>query len=196
MGRQAEAQIDYAGRSGRTVVLLESDGLIFRKPLAAKLARDSLTALRVEGDLLVGEGPEGRFQIELGVPRATSWLKALATAPPTLADKIGVKPGVSVWIWGSLVDPALEGALKGASRAGPEVASLRIVVAGSADDLASAFAETPEVKAPVWIVHGKGRTAAFGETAVRTWMREAGWIDVKVTAVSGLLSALQFKRRP
>lgn len=107
MGRQAEAQVEYAGRAGRTVVLLESDSLIFRKPLAARLSRDTLRPLRVEGDHLVGESSEGRFQVELGAVKATRWLKALTTAPPSLAEKVGIKSGVTIWIWGSPVDPAL-----------------------------------------------------------------------------------------
>lgn len=107
MGRQADAHVEYAGRTGRTVVLLESDSLILRKPIAARLARETLRALRVEADHLVGESSEGRFQVELGAVKATRWLKALITAPPSLADKVGVKPGVTIWIWGSPVDPAL-----------------------------------------------------------------------------------------
>ncbi len=48
---------------------------------------------------------------------------------------------------------------------------------------------------PVWIVHGKGKAAVFGDNAVRAAMRAEGWIDIKACAVSETLSATRYKRR-
>jgi len=45
------------------------------------------------------------------------------------------------------------------------------------------------------VVHGKGARSAFGETAVRRIMREAGYKDTKVSAVSDTLSATRYSRR-
>ena len=48
---------------------------------------------------------------------------------------------------------------------------------------------------PIWIVHGKGRHAAFGDAAIRQFMRGAGWMDNKVAAVSDRLTATRYARR-
>ena len=47
---------------------------------------------------------------------------------------------------------------------------------------------------PIWIVHGKGPRAPFGEGPVRRLMREAGYRDTKVSAVSDDLSATRYSR--
>jgi hypothetical protein len=48
---------------------------------------------------------------------------------------------------------------------------------------------------PLWIAYAKGAGAAFGEGPVRAQMRQAGFVDVKVSAVSAALSATRFQPR-
>lgn len=48
--------------------------------------------------------------------------------------------------------------------------------------------------APIWIVYEKGAKAAFGESAVRSLMRHAGYRDNKVSAISDALSATRYAR--
>jgi hypothetical protein len=49
--------------------------------------------------------------------------------------------------------------------------------------------------APIWVIHGKGSRSPFGEAAVRRIMREAGYLDTKVSAVSDTRSATRYSRR-
>lgn len=195
MGREAEACVELAGARARVVVLLESDVLIFRRPLVAKLRRDAMEALRVEGNDLVGEAPQGVFRVTLGAKKAASWLQALTTPPPSLAQKLGLEPGVTVWISGDIEDPDLADALGGAPRLPPGEAALRILIAASEANLDVIRAHAPETSSPVWVIHGKGPATGLGANQVRACMRSLGWRDVKIAAVSDKRSAIQFRRR-
>jgi hypothetical protein len=44
----------------------------------------------------------------------------------------------------------------------------------------------------VWIVYTKGKDAPLGESAVRAALRERGYRDTKVAAVSATRTALRF----
>jgi hypothetical protein len=59
MGREAVADVDYAGRRGRAKVVLESQALIVRAPVSARFARSDLKDAHVAGDALIATGPEG-----------------------------------------------------------------------------------------------------------------------------------------
>ena len=48
---------------------------------------------------------------------------------------------------------------------------------------------------PLWIVYEKGADSAVGETAVRTTLREQGFVDTKIASVSAKLTALRFVKR-
>jgi hypothetical protein len=58
------------------------------------------------------------------------------------------------------------------------------------DDLAAARATQATSPAlPVWTIYPKGKNVTFGDTAIRAAMREAGFRDTKVCAVSDRLTA-------
>jgi hypothetical protein len=81
-------------------------------------------------------------------------------------------------------------------RVAVEGASLLIVQAADEGALKTALAASEGSTAPFWIVHGKGKAAAFGDNApVRALMRGRGFIDTKVSAVSDALSATRYVRR-
>jgi hypothetical protein len=194
MGREAIADVDYAGRRGRAKVLLESDALIVRAPVAARIARADLTSVKVVGDALILDAPDGPLSLVLGAVAAGRWLKAVNTPPPTLAAKLGLDAGAPVWTWGDLEDPALVLALVETRRVAAAEARLGLARVGSEADLAAALTTFADAPGPLWIVHGKGRSA-FGDNAVRAVMRAGGWIDSKVCAVSETLSATRYGRR-
>lgn len=78
-----------------------------------------------------------------------------------------------------------------------EVGSAALLIVRAADEgaLNAALAASAGSTAPVWIIHGKGKAAIFGEGPVRTLMRERGFIDTKVSAVSDSLSATRYAKR-
>ena len=195
MGREAVTTATYDGRTDEAKALLESQGILLRAPFSLTIPRDGISGLNVEGETLTGQGPRGPFELMLGAAEAGKWKAALETPLPTLADKLGLKPGVTVWTAGDVDGPELAEALTGVERAAVEAAALLIIQAAEEDALNAALAASAGSAAPVWIIHGKGRAAAFGEGAVRALMRERGFIDTKVSAVSAALSATRYARR-
>lgn len=192
MGREAFVEASYAGRSGKARALLEAEGIILRRPLGLTIARGSIRALTVEGGDLVGQAEQGPFRLSLGAGEALKWKGLLERPLPTLAEKLGLASGLAVWTFGTLDGPELEGALAGIASVGPSGAAQGIARVDGPEAMEAVAALAPS---PVWIVHGKGRAATFGDTAVRAAMRAEGWIDVKSCAVSEALSATRYRRR-
>ena len=195
MGREAFVQATYDGRSAETKAALESQGILLRAPFSVPLLREAMRHLAVENDALTGDGPRGRFELALGAAEAARWKTALEKPLPTLAEKLGVKPGLAVWLPTDPGATELTAALAGAVRTGPGDAALAIIQAGDAPTLTAALESAVGYAGAIWVVHGKGKTAGFGETPVRALMRDRGFIDTKVSAVSATLSATRFSRR-
>ena len=83
--------------------------------------------------------------------------------------------------------------MTGAIAAPGEDAGLSLAVIRDEAALRSALRRHESVT-PIWIVHEKGRKAAFGEGPVRSFMRGAGYFDNKVSGVSEGLSATRYAR--
>ena len=192
MGREAFVDAAYAGRSGKVRALLEAEGIILRRPLGLTIARGSIRALTVDGGDLVGQADQGPFRLALGAGEALKWKAMLEKPLPTLAEKMGLSPGMAVWTFGTLDGPELEEALAGVQSAEPEAAAQGVARVEGPEAMEAVAALAPS---PVWIIHGKGKSAVFGDNAVRAAMRAEGWIDVKVSAVSETLSATRYRRR-
>lgn len=195
MGREAMAEAEYDGQAGESRVLLEGEGLILRGAVKARIARDAVRDLAVEGGDLTGQGPKGGFRLALGAVEAGRWKSALEKPAPSLGDKLGLKPGVTVWVHGEGEAPELWAALAESPRAGPDAAHLRLALAETEAALAAALAASDGSCAPIWVIHGKGPKAAFGDNAARAFMRERGYVDVKASAVSDRLSATRYLKR-
>jgi len=195
LGREAVTTATYDGRSDEAKALLESQGILLRAPFSVTLPRDGITGLAVEGEALTGQGPRGAFELVLGAAEAEKWKAALEKPLPTLADKLGVKPGVKVWTAGDVDGPELTAALADAERSSVGAASLLVVHAADEGALAVALEASAGAKAPIWVIYGKGKAAVFGEAPVRALMRAHGFIDTKVSAVSETLSATRYAKR-
>lgn len=192
MGREAFVEASYAGRSGKVKALLEAEGVILRRPLGLTIARGSIRGLTVDGGDLVGQADQGPFRLSLGAGEALKWKAMLEKPLPTLAEKMGLSPGMAVWTFGTLDGPELEGALAGVIGVEPGEAAQGVARVEGPEAMETVAAVAPS---PVWIVHGKGKAALFGDNAVRAAMRAGGWIDVKFCAVSETLSATRYRRR-
>ncbi|QTC91305.1 hypothetical protein [Brevundimonas goettingensis] len=195
MGREAVTTATYDGRTDEAKVLLENQGVILRAPFSLTIPRDGISHLAVEGEALTGQGPRGPFELMLGAVEAGKWKTALEKPLPTLAEKLGLKPDVTVWTAGDVGAPELAGALEGVERAEVDEATLLIVHVANEAGLTEALAASAGSAAPVWVMHGKGKAAAFGEGQVRVLMRERGFIDTKASAVSDVLSATRYVKR-
>ncbi|HZO94045.1 MAG TPA: hypothetical protein VFB22_09735 [Candidatus Baltobacteraceae bacterium] len=131
-------------------------------------------------------------------PAAGRWAAALRTPAPTLAAKLGIGAATRVLVDGTVDDPALEAALGEGTRVRTGAADAVVARVDDADTLAGVLRRRERrlaAGARVWVVYVKGKNAPLGETAVRALLRERGFVDVKVAAVSTRLTALAFVRR-
>jgi hypothetical protein len=193
MGREAEGQAVWRGASGAVKALLESDGIILRGEIRARLPRDGLMGWRVEGDDLCLQSGGEPLVLTLGAKEAAAWVKALEKPLPSLVAKLGVSPLARAWVIGGPAPEEIAVAVAGADVPGPDGAALIVAVLTGPGDLAAALVAGQAHGLRVWCVHGKGKAAAVGDAAVRAVFRGAGWMDIKACAVSEAFTATLYR---
>ena len=97
------------------------------------------------------------------------------------------------WVIGGPAPEEIAVAVSGAEALGPDDAAVIIAVLTGPDDLAEALAAGRASGLRVWCVHGKGKGAAVTDAAVRTAFRDAGWMDIKASAVTDGFSATLYR---
>jgi len=184
-----------AGAQVEAKALLETHELILRGSRKARWPLDTLTDVRVDDDWLNFTSPDGPVALNLGATAAASWAKKMAAPPPSLADKLGLKPSASVQVIGEVEDPVLAEAL--ANRLAPAAeAAMSLAVIESRQDLDAAIAAHAALPADaqLWLINVKGPASPLGENAVRAAMRAAGYMDNKTASVSERLAATRYAR--
>jgi hypothetical protein len=190
MGQEASAKLHRKGRDLDGAAQLESDHILFR---GAERAKFPLKDLR---DLTAADG-ELRFvyqgeavTLTLG-PAAAKWEQKILH-PPTLLDKLGVKPGARVALVGAF-DAAFVHDLGDSAGAKPAAAELILLSAPDRKTLSRlpALARAMRPDAGLWVVYPKA-IPAIREIEVINAGREAGLKDVKVASFSSTHTALKF----
>ena len=156
-----------------------------------------LKGVRVSGDeLLFAVGAE-KIALGLGAKAAASWAKKIATPPPTLRQKLGISTKAKALVIGPVGDASLKDALRAVTTRSPDAAHVCVAVVKDEAALEEALATHAQLaaKLPIWIAHQKGPASPFGENAVRRVMRQRGFIDSKVAAVSAELSATRYAKK-
>lgn len=194
MGREAVCICRWGGERAEVKALLETHELIVRGELKRKVPLADLKGVRVDGDDLVFKVGREAVTLALGAKEALSWAKKIATPPPSLKEKLGLKGDAKAFVIGPVKDATLADAIKGATTKTPAKAALAVAVVETENELARALRSCP-AGAPIWIVHRKGKGATFGETPIRAAMRAKGFIDTKVSAVSTAFSATRYARK-
>jgi hypothetical protein len=197
MGREALCACRCGAEAGEVKALLETHEVILRGAVKRRIPIASMTDIRVVGESLhLAAGTEA-VALELGGVEAARWAAKLTTPPPSLRQKLGVGPDCLAFVVGDIDGTPLAEALAGVCARAP--ATARVMVAVVRDEAALKRSVATHASLPagaaIWVVYGKGRTAAFGEGAVRTFMRAHGFIDTKISGVSQALSAMRYIRR-
>ncbi len=195
MGREVEAQVHYRSTSGVVRAVLESDALILRGDVRARLARSGLSGWQVDADDLHISTPDGLLVLKMGAAEAAKWVLALNRPLPTLAEKLGVA-GHKLWLITDMQDDNLNTALQGAGVVAAAQATMGMAVLrrqADLDLLLAACLRHPDL--PVWAINEKGPRAGVPENAIRTALRAIGMVDIKACAVSATLSATLYQRR-
>src|SRR5689334_16071942 len=115
MGRELRCRASYGDREGEGKALLETTELVFRgegkDPLKFRIPFAKLKKVIALGDRLLLDGPGIKAVLELGPKYAVSWAEKIKN-PPTLLDKLGVKPESKVCVLG-VVDPEFKTTISG-----------------------------------------------------------------------------------
>jgi hypothetical protein len=195
MGQEVVCTARWGGKSVRGKALLETAEIIFRGSERRKIPFSSIRGMEAkDGELRLKTG-EGSVVFELG-ERAEKWRQNIAN-PKSVVEKLGVKPGQSVSVFGKLDGEFLKKlkAQKSAVASGNIVDGVAWIFFG-----ADAREELGEIKkiagkmkgsAALWVVYPKGQRS-ITETDVIGAGRKAGLKDVKVVGFSATHTALKF----
>jgi hypothetical protein len=202
MGR--EAKTEYADKRERTDVKAHLDSLSLRltggKKLTLPLAE--VRAATVDGDELRVVAGALKFSLRLGAKEAAAWAKTILN-PPTLADKLGVKPDKTVVLVGAVAREVVEAAKAAKSvttsarlpAAGKAIVSDVVVLQLSAGNEAAQIAAAARAlgaATALWFVYAKG--GVVNGDHIIALARKTGLKDTKVARVSASHAALRFIR--
>jgi hypothetical protein len=195
MGQEVVCTARWGGKSVRGKALLETAEVIFRGDQRKKISFSSIRAVETKDGELRLKTDEGLVVFELG-ERAEKWREKIAN-PKSVVEKLGVKAGAPVAVFGKLDGEFLK-KLKGQKSA---VAQGKILDGAGWIFLAAEAREgLGEVKkiaakmngsAALWVVYPKGQKS-ITEMDVIGAGRKAGLKDVKVVGFSATHTALKF----
>lgn len=172
----------------------EAPRLLFRGAARRVFEGEALKGLRAEGEDLVLPGGD-RFT--LGALQAAKWVEAIAN-PPSLLDKLGVKPGMWVAVL-NLDDPEFAALLAERAPAASALSDLDILIYGadSEDELARIGELVPMLaeRGALWVVSLKGKLLKVKDVEVMEAAKAVGLVDNKVCSFSQTRTALRFTRR-
>jgi hypothetical protein len=193
MGAESLCTVHFDGKRSEGKALLETDHLIFRGTFRLNIPRQSITKLDATNGTLRVTFPDGTASFELG-PTAAKWANKIRN-PPSLLDKLGLKPGMRVAVIG--IDDAdflaqVEGRTSDISRKIPKK-DTEIIFFGA--EAVSDLARLDKLRGyltsagAIWVVHTKGKAATFKDTDVFVAAKKAKLVDVKVASFSATHTA-------
>lgn len=195
MGQECDCKLRLAGRTFTGCAQLETDFLLFRGderlPQRLKVPLKDLTGVKANDGVLTFEYPGGHAALELG-PQAEKWAKKILK-PPTLLEKLGVKPGLTIALEGKF-DPEFSAQIKAQpARTSNAEADLLFYAAAKTSDLGriQGLKSTLKPGGALWIVYPKG-VSTIREAEVIAAGRAAGLKDTKVARFSDTHTALRF----
>lgn len=193
MGREAVCTVRIEGQASEGKVLLETREIIFRGAPRLRIPLSDITSVEADdGTLRVAFA--GRVaEFELGAKEALKWVDSILH-PPSLLNKLGIKPGLRYRLHGSL--PAeIVAVTEPLTRADGDTVDM--VFFGA--DLTSELAAIPQIlpqlsgNGALWVVYPRGQKT-IREMDVLNAGRAAGLVDIKVAAVSDIHTGLMFVR--
>jgi hypothetical protein len=186
MGQEVETKATIGGKSQAGRVQLETDYLLWRGKERLKIPFATMRSVVARGGRLRIEHQGGKISFELG-PRAERWADKIRH-PPTVLDKLGVKPGQRVSVIGDggafSDEVAAVTGEKPSSRA-RKGSDLVLLFASDLHDLARIDKLRGMIvpDGAVWVIYPKGRKE-MTENDVLAAGRAAAMKDVKVVRFS------------
>uniref|UniRef100_Q01NF2 DUF3052 domain-containing protein n=1 Tax=Solibacter usitatus (strain Ellin6076) TaxID=234267 RepID=Q01NF2_SOLUE len=189
MGQELACRMQYQRRSLAGKAYLETDHILFRGDERVKILLKDLQSVTAKAGILTLEFAGGPAALELGAA-AEKWAQKILH-PPTRADKLGVKPGVTVRLQGEFDAEFLQ-ELSG-TRIVKTNADLIFFLAADRKALERVPQLIPALQpaGALWVIYPKG-VPAIREVEVIQSGRAAGLKDVKVASFSPTHTALKF----
>jgi hypothetical protein len=194
MGREVRCRVRFNDEVGEGKARLETDELIFRGPFRLRLRFCEMTSVEaVDGRLEVTVPGGGAAAFELGPAEAERWAERIRH-PPSLMDKLDVKPGARVAVLG-VEDESFWAGLRRrtddiTTEGGPaDVVIWRVNDSGDLAEL-SQMEDWIQPDGAIWAVWRKARPE-LTENDVREAALSVGLVDVKVARFSDSHSALK-----
>ena len=191
MGQDTLCHIEHNGVKHEGKALLESSEIIVRGDFRLKISFDSMTEVSANDGRLFVSWMGGQTVFDLG-NYAAKWADKIKN-PPTLLEKLGVKPESIIRIVG-VQDAAFEAMLKGAViiRSVDEPLDLLFYEADGPDDLEQLSELKQHIKSNgvIWVVSPRGRKE-IQDYHVIAAAKAAGLVDVKVCRFSDTHTALK-----
>jgi hypothetical protein len=193
MGQELECKARFQRRiTVEGKAQLETDYLLFRGPERFKINLGDLTQVKAESGVLKLEFSGGPAELELGAA-AEKWARKILN-PPSLMDKLGVKPGLMVRLVGEF-DPEfrMQVAERKASTVAKGKSNLLFLAAARSLELnqIQKLKANLEPGGALWVIYPKG-VPQIKEIQVIEAGRAAGMKDVKVAKFSATHTALKF----
>jgi hypothetical protein len=191
MGREAVTQAEVGRDAGEVRVQLEAREMILRGDIRRRYALADVLSVGVEDEVLHFVIGGEIVRLSLGAETARKWAEAMLKPPPSLAQKLGLSPGRSVWLLTPVGDPVLVEAVDEAAAEEAQADMALAVVESDAalEAVLTAHGRRPDIA--LWLVYPKGGKG-FGEASVRRRLRDSGYRDSKSCAVSELWTATRY----
>ena len=195
MGQEVICAVRWGGKSMRGKALLETSEIIFRCDARLKIPFSAIRELSAaEGELRV-RTDDRLVVFELG-DRAEKWREKIAN-PKSVVEKLGVKSGQVVSVFGELGSDFLEklkeqrcAVLHGHMARDAGCIFLGVATRKGLNQVKTIVGKMPG-SAALWVVYPKGQ-ASITESDVIGAGRKAGLKDVKVVGFSAAQTALKF----
>jgi hypothetical protein len=195
MGNELKCTVRFGKETSEGKALLETSELLFRGEFRLKIPFASIKSAKAVGGELHLQTANGLAVFEIG-PAAENW-RAKILHPKTRIEKIGVKPGAKVALFGSFAADFLsELKLLGTAVTKDKVAAEPDAIFFAADSVkelstVAKIAKSLKGATALWIVYSKGQKS-ITENDVLAAGRKTGLKDVKVVGFSATHTALKF----
>ncbi len=181
MGSEAQCRVELGDQSADAKALLETDELIVRGALRAKIPFREAQDVAANDGVLSLRWSDRDVRLHLGA-EAAKWAEKIRN-PKSVADKLGLRSGQTISVAGAL-DPAFLGVREFSKKLLP--GSDIIFFAANARQELARLCELRKSLAPngaIWVIRPKG-ISAISEADVMAAAKAAGLVDVKVVRFS------------
>jgi hypothetical protein len=195
MGQEVVCAARWDGKTVRGKALLETAEIIFRGEERLKIPFSAIRGMESKNGELRVKTDQGLVVFELG-ETAEKWRQKIAN-PKSVVEKLGVKPGEPVAVFGKLDGEFLKKLKEQKSAVSPgkvmNGVSWAFIGIETREELGEIKRLAGKMKGStaLWVVYPKGQKS-ITETDVIGAGRKAGLKDVKVVGFSGTHTALKF----